>query len=68
MASVRLKCLRDGMEDYEYFVLLEQLGGKALVDNLVRTAAPTWGQWQQSPDALPKLRRQLAEAILRRIK
>jgi len=68
VASVRLKCLRDGMEDYEYFVLLEQLGGKALVDNLVRTAAPTWGQWQQSPDALPKLRRQLAEAILRRIK
>ena len=27
MPSVRLKCLRDGMEDYDYLVLLRQKAG-----------------------------------------
>ena len=68
VASIRLKCLRDGMQDYEYFVILEQLGGKEIVDELVRKAVPTWGTWAQNPTSLPDLRRRLAEEILRRIK
>jgi hypothetical protein len=68
VASIRLKCLRDGMEDYEYFMILEQLGGKEVVDEVVRTAVPTWGTWLQSPNSLLELRRRLADEILRRIK
>jgi len=66
VASIRLKNLRDGMEDYEYFVLLEQRGGRALVDEIVRTAVPTWGSWNQDPYRLLELRERLAAEILRR--
>ena len=66
IGSLRLKSLRDGMEDYEYFVILEQRGGAELVEAIVREAVPTWGSWNQDPDALPRLRAQLAEAITAR--
>ena len=54
------------MEDYEYFGLLEQLGGKAVVDEVARAAVPTWGTWVQDPNCLPELRGRLAKEILRR--
>jgi hypothetical protein len=66
VASIRLKNLRDGMEDYEYFVILMQRGGRAVVDEVVRNAVPTWGSWVQEPNRLLELRRRLAEAILTR--
>jgi hypothetical protein len=66
VASIRLKNLRDGMEDYEYFVLLEERDGKAAVEEIVRSAVPTWGSWQRDPNQLLELRRRLAEGILRR--
>ena len=52
------------MEDYEYFVLLEKAKGKAAVDEIVRTAVPTWGTWDQDPYHLLQLRARLARAIL----
>jgi len=64
ITTIRLKNLRDGMEDYEYFVLLEQRKGKAAVDEIVRTAVPTWGTWNQDPYELLKLRERLAREIL----
>jgi len=66
IASLRLKSLRDGMEDYEYFALLEQRGGKAVVDEIVRQAVPTWGTWDSDPDRLMELRHRLAEEIVKR--
>ena len=64
IASVRLKNLRDGMEDYEYFVLLEKAKGKEIVDEIVRTAVPTWGTWDQNPYHLLALRERLAREIM----
>ncbi|MBN1506635.1 MAG: DUF4091 domain-containing protein [Sedimentisphaerales bacterium] len=66
IASIRLKSLRDGMEDYEYFALLAGLGGGAVVDEIVRAAVPTWGTWSQDPYRLLKLRERLANEILRK--
>jgi len=66
VTSLRLKNLRDGMQDYEYFALLEELGGIDIVEKIVRQAVPTWGSWKQSPEILPDLKRRLAEEILRR--
>ena len=66
IASIRLKNLRDGLEDYEYFVLLEELGGAEAVDAAVREAVPTWGAWKQDPETLLELRRRLAGEIVRR--
>ncbi len=68
IGCIRLKNLRDGMEDYEYFVLLEKLGGSAIVDELVRESVPTWGAWDQNPNRLMERRKRLAEAILQRQK
>jgi Glycoside hydrolase 123, catalytic domain/Glycoside hydrolase 123, N-terminal domain len=66
VGSIRLKNLREGMEDYEYFSLLEELGGKDVVEETVRTAVPTWGSWDQDPYRLLELRRRLAEEIVKR--
>jgi hypothetical protein len=66
IASIRLKNLRDGMEDYEYFVLLEKRGGRDAVEEIVRQAVPTWGTWNQDPARLSELRERLAREILRR--
>jgi hypothetical protein len=66
IASIRLKNLRDGMEDYEYFVLLEKRGGREAVEEIVRQAVPTWGTWNQDPARLSELRERLASEILRR--
>lgn len=66
VASARLKNLRDGMEDYEYFVLLERRGERAAVDEIVRRAVPTWGSWEKNADRIRDLRRSLAREIIRR--
>jgi hypothetical protein len=63
IASIRLKNLRDGMEDYEYFALLETRGGTESVEAAVHEAVPTWGTWKQGPEVLPSLRARLAEAL-----
>ncbi|RJP19005.1 MAG: DUF4091 domain-containing protein [Candidatus Omnitrophota bacterium] len=66
IASIRLKNLRDGMEDYEYFTILEQKGGNEIVNAIVREAVPTWGSWNQDSACLPTLRKRLAEEIVKR--
>ncbi|MCP4642416.1 MAG: DUF4091 domain-containing protein [bacterium] len=67
VASIRLKSLRDGMEDYEYFEILTAMGGRSQVEEAVREAVPTWGSWNQDPAVLPRLRTQLGEAIEQRV-
>ncbi len=64
IASMRLKNLRDGMEDYEYFALLEQRGGAEAVRKVVDRIAPTWWEYTRDPQTLLDARRELAEAIV----
>jgi hypothetical protein len=64
IASMRLKNLRDGMEDYEYFVLLEQRCGADTVQRIVDRIAPTWWDYTRDPQALLDARRELAATIL----
>ncbi|MEW6236021.1 MAG: glycoside hydrolase domain-containing protein [Candidatus Omnitrophota bacterium] len=66
VASIRLKNLRDGMEDYEYFQILDRQGKQELVQQIVTQAVPTWGTWNQNPMQLLELRKKLAEAILQK--
>jgi hypothetical protein len=66
IASMRLKNLRDGMEDYEYFALLEQRGGAEAVQQIVDRIAPNWWEATRDPQALLDARRELAEAIMAR--
>lgn len=64
VASIRLKNIRDGMEDYEYFALLEKRAGPAAVQKLVDRIAPNWCDYCRDPETLLAVRRELAQQIL----
>ncbi|HID05600.1 MAG TPA: DUF4091 domain-containing protein, partial [Armatimonadetes bacterium] len=68
VTSMRLKALRDGMEDYEYFVLLSQVVGKEAVSQLVKSIAPSWFKWETDPKRLLKAREQVAEMLIQNIR
>lgn len=84
VSSVRMKCLRRGLYDYEYFRLLKDLGGDPdpLVSGIVRSALnegewdpiwhhPRWGDhgaWSHAPAEWDAVRRAVAKQILERLK
>jgi hypothetical protein len=65
VGSIRLKNLRDGMEDYEYFVLLEKLVGREAVTEIVSRVAPDWWATAEDPDAILSAREIIANEILK---
>ena len=64
VTSIRLKNIRAGMEDYEYFRLLADMGDEKFVDEHVRKIIQTWHSWEKNSDALMRAREQLAQRIL----
>jgi hypothetical protein len=66
ISCMRLKNLRDGMEDYEYFVILEKRAGRDVVTGIVNSIAPNWWEFSKSPEAFLSARERLAEEILKR--
>jgi hypothetical protein len=65
VCSMRLKNLRDGMEDCEYLAMLEKLAGKQAVKKIVDTIAPNWWNFSKDPNDFLAARKELAEQILR---
>lgn len=61
--SLRLKWLREGVEDYEYVAMLEARGRGPWALEVARTVAADWGSWTQDPAALEAARRRLGEAL-----
>jgi hypothetical protein len=61
--SIRLKVLREGMEDYEYFVLLESLGRESFIDGEVGKIVKSWYKWEKNPEHLLEVRTILGEEI-----
>jgi hypothetical protein len=61
--SLRLKFLRDGLQDYEYLVLARKLGLKAEAEAFVRSLAPRPFEIARSPERWEHARRQLGDAI-----
>lgn len=64
VTSMRLKNLRDGMEDYEYFALLEKRAGRPAVDEIVARLAPNWWDYSRDPATILAARREMAEKIV----
>jgi len=66
VTGMRVKNLRDGMEDYEYFVILDERGGGDVVEDIVDSIAPSWWEFTRDPEDYRRARTRLAEEIVRR--
>jgi hypothetical protein len=63
--GMRLKWLREGIEDYEYVEILKSLGRASFALNEARQVGPDWRNWTRSTDELYSARRILGEEIHR---
>lgn len=61
--GIRLKAIRDGIQDYEYVELLKKLGQEAFADSVIQPIATSWNQWTHDPDALTAARMQLGQKL-----
>jgi len=68
ISCIRLKNVRDAMEDYEYFALLEKLAGRDAVTKMVSEVAPNWWASTQDPEVIRATREKIAMEILKRKK
>jgi len=62
--TIRLKALRDGIQDYDYMALLEGLGKRAEAEAIVRPLAGSFFEWEKDAAAYDNARTKLAEKIL----
>ncbi|MCD6350851.1 MAG: DUF4091 domain-containing protein [Armatimonadetes bacterium] len=63
VTSVRLECLRDGLEDYEYLVLARRCLGEEAVEKLVEQITPELRRYETDAVKFEQARRELAERI-----
>lgn len=61
--SLRVKALRDSIEDYEYLAQLEAAGKRAQAEEVVRPLAGSWFEWEKDPAAYEKARIALARLM-----
>jgi hypothetical protein len=63
-ATIRLKMIREGMEDYEYLKLLSDAGDPALAKQIAAELFPHAYETDQSPQALMAARARIAARIV----
>jgi hypothetical protein len=62
--TIRLKALRDAIEDYEYLAILQRLGKASQADQIARPLVESWFQWEKDPVAYETARAKLAGLIV----
>ena len=63
--SIRLKLIREGMQDYEYLALLDRLGGRHSADEYADRVVKKTYLWESRPEASLKVRQEIGEALNR---
>jgi hypothetical protein len=63
VASMRLKYLRDGVDDYDYIELLKQQGLGDWAVTVAQTVGPDWENWTRDVAELEAARRQLGQRL-----
>jgi len=63
VSSIRLEAIRDGLEDYEYLVLLEQAKGKRAAQAAIARVVTDMKVFSRSAPLLTRVRREIAEEI-----
>ncbi len=61
--GIRLKAIRDGIQDYEYAQILKNLGQVPFLNSIVTPIAASWINWIQYPNALEGARLQLVQLL-----
>ena len=61
--SIRLKWIRDGVDDYEYIDLLKKAGQGAWAIQIAQTMGPDWTSWTRDTNALESAREQLGQKL-----
>jgi hypothetical protein len=61
--SVRLKLIREGLEDYEYLHAYELRFGRAAAERMSRKLARRTYDWEHDPKKLYQVRHEIAEAL-----
>lgn len=61
--SIRLKLIREALEDFEYLTLASQQGHKAQVDEIVAGLTRSFNDWSQDPEAYLAARAKVAALI-----
>jgi len=65
VSCIRLKNVRDGIEDFEYFAILEKIAGRDAVDKFVDRIAPNWWEFSKDSGDYSRARELIAEEIVR---
>ncbi len=66
--SLRLKWIRDGVEDFEYIAILKRHGCEKTALEMARALAPSWRDWPRDPDSLEQKRRKIGTLIERAVR
>jgi hypothetical protein len=61
--SMRLKWIRDGVEDYEYVELLKQAGYGDWAMEISRRVGGDWSHWTRDPKTIEAARQQLGQKL-----
>jgi hypothetical protein len=61
--GIRLKAIRDGIQDYEYAQILKNLGQVPFVNSVIRPIATSWSNWSHDTNALEGARLQLGQKL-----
>lgn len=61
--GIRLKAIRDGIQDYEYAHILATLGQAAFVNSVIEPIASSWTKWSHDPAVLEDARLKLGRKL-----
>jgi hypothetical protein len=61
--GIRLKAIRDGIQDYEYVQILNNLGQAAFANSVIQPIATSWTRWTHDPNALTASRLHLGRKL-----
>ncbi|HEV3421941.1 MAG TPA: hypothetical protein VG075_16645 [Candidatus Acidoferrum sp.] len=61
--GIRLKAIRDGIQDFEYAKLLKNQGQASYVEFLLKPIAASWTKWTHDPGDLESVRQKFGEQL-----
>jgi hypothetical protein len=61
--GIRLKAIRDGIQDYEYAQMLKNQGQASYVEFVLKPIAASWTKWSHAPDDLEGVRQKFGQQL-----